>query len=231
MRNITIQKRSQQHGAVLAIGLILLLIITIMGYTGMKGTMLQERMAAGLHNRSLANSGSHSALREGEEFLYNLIENTNGVNVAGTPNGALFNIYSLYQQVGVPSSGDNAIAAAFKANDWTAIGGTAVSNTNYTTISEEGAALTVQPQYIIQHVRDTDMLASPFGGVGATAGEATHEFGSSGSGGSGSSGSGGGGGTVQDTYLITAKSRSGDGNSYAIAQTVYTAVTSSSPTN
>ncbi|TDR18422.1 pilus assembly PilX family protein [Marinicella litoralis] len=228
MRNTNMQLKTHQQGAVLAIGLILLLIITLMGYTGMKSTMLQEKMAAGLHNRSLANSGSHSALREGEEFLYNLIENTNGVDVVGTPNGALFNIYSMYQQVGVASSGENTIAAAFKNNDWTATGGTATSK-DYTAVTEKGAALSVQPQYIIQHLRDTDVIASPFGGAAASGG-ATHEFGATGSGGGGSS-VGSGAGTVQDTYLITAKSRSGDGNSFAITQTVYTAVTSSPPTN
>ncbi len=228
MRNLNMQSLQQQQGAVLAIGLILLLIVTLMGYTGMKSTMLQEKMAAGLHNRTLANSGSHSALREGEEFLYNLIENTNGVDVVGTPNGSLFNIYSMYQVVGDPTSGDNTIAAGFKNNDWTATGGTATAK-DYTTITDKGAALSVQPQYVIQHLRDTDLIASPFGGA-AAGGQATHEFGATGTG-SGGGSAGGGGGTVQDTYLITAKSRSGDGNSYAITQTVYTAVTSSPPTN
>ncbi len=228
MRNLNMQSIHQQQGAVLAIGLILLLIVTLMGYTGMKSTMLQDKMAAGLHNRSLANSGAHSALREGEEFLYNLIENTNGVDVVGTPSGALFNIYSMYEVVGNPASGDNTIAAAFKANDWTAVGGTGTEK-DYTNVTQKGAALSVQPQYVIQHLRDTDLLASPFGGA-STSGQATHEFGSTGAGGGGAGG-GGGGGTVQDTYLITAKSRSGDGNSFAIAQTVYTAVTSSPPTN
>jgi Tfp pilus assembly protein PilX len=233
MRNIKMNSIKRQQGVALAVGLILLLIITIMGYTGMKSTMLQERMAAGLHNRSLANSGAHSALREGEEFLYNLIENTNGVRPVGTPNGALFNIYSMYQIEGNSASGDNLFAAAFKSNDWTAGGGTETAM-DYTTITTKGAALSVQPEYIIQHLRDTDYFASPFGpGAGAGGGwGSTHEFGSGGgSGGGGGSSGGGGGGTVQDTYLITAKSRSGDGNSFAITQTVYTAVTSSSPTN
>ena len=220
-------KRNQQ-GAALAVGLILLVIITLMGYTGMKSTMLQEKMAAGLHNRSLANSGAHSALREGEKYVYGLIENTNGVDVVGTPDGELFNIYSMYQQPGVPSSGENVIAAAFKNNDWSAGGGTATTM-NYTTISQQGASLSVQPQFIVQHIRDTDIVASPFGGSGSD-GLPTHEFGASGSG-SGMGGSGAGSGTIQDTYLITAKSRSGDGNSFSITETVYTAVTHSSPTN
>ena len=41
-------KIKNQKGAVLAVGLILLLIITLMGYVGMKGTILQEKMAAAI---------------------------------------------------------------------------------------------------------------------------------------------------------------------------------------
>ncbi|MEZ5472565.1 MAG: PilX N-terminal domain-containing pilus assembly protein [Marinicella sp.] len=217
----------KQQGAALAVGLILLVIITLIGYTGMKSTMLQEKMAAGLHNRSLANAGAHSALREGEKFLYNLVDNTNGVKATGTPNGDLFNIYSMYQRVGDPTSGANVFAEAFKTNDWSTVNGTQTAK-NYTTITEPGAALRVQPEYIIQHIRSTDVIPGVFGGSSSSGG--THEFGDNGAG-SGGGGGGGGTGNVQDTYLITAKSRSGDGNSFAISQTVYTVVSSSSPTN
>lgn len=219
--NIKIIKR--QQGAALAIGLILLLVITLMGYTGMKGTMLQEKMAAGLHNKSLAAIGTHSALREGEAYLYNLVENTNGVAVQGTPAGSLSGIYSFYQTPGEPLSGDNNIAAAFKNNDWSAAGGTETAF-SFTGVTELGAALSDEPQYIIQHIRETSKVPSAFGGYLGIGG-GTQEFGA-GSGG-GSPGTTG----IQDTYLVTAKSRSGDGNSYAINETVYTVVSSSSPTN
>lgn len=226
--NLTTTHKNQQ-GAALAVGLILLLIITIMGYTGMKSTMLQERMAAGLHNRSLANAGAHSALREGEKFLYNLVDNTNGVQATGTPTGELFDIYSMYQVVGDPTSGKNTIVESFKQNDWSATSGTETT-TDFTAITEDGASLSVQPQYIIQHVRDTTQIPSVLSPGLVGTGNATHEFGSAGNGGGSGSGAGGSG-NVQDTYLITAKSRSGDGNSFAITQSVYTVVSSSSPTN
>jgi type IV pilus assembly protein PilX len=228
IRNLKLQSVQRQQGAALAIGLILLVIITLMGYTGMKSTMLQEKMAAGLHNRSLANTGAHSALREGEKFLYNLVDNTNGVQATGTPTGALFNIYSMYERVGDPTSGENAIVQDFKQNSWTSTAGTETVE-DYTSISALGASLSVQPQYVIQHIRSTADIPGVFGG--SSNGGITHEFGSSGSGGGGSGSGTGGSGNVQDTYLITAKSRSGDGNSFAISQTVYTVVSSSSPTN
>jgi len=75
----------KQTGAALVVGLILLLIITLMGYSTMKGTMLQEKMAAGIHNRILAYGGANSALRDGEGFLYNLIDSTNGCLLYTSP--------------------------------------------------------------------------------------------------------------------------------------------------
>lgn len=233
MKTYHVKSINKQKGAALAVGLILLLIITLMGYTGMKSTMLQEKMAAGLHNKALANLGAHSALREGEKFLYNLIDNTNGVQATGTPNGNLFKIYSMYQEVGDPESGKNITVEQFKGNDWTTVSGTETQY-SFTGITQKGAALSVEPQYMIQHIRNTAQDGSIFssGGSSSNGSGTTHEFGAGGGSGSGGGGGGSGGsGTNQDTYLITAKSRSGDGNSFSIVESVYTVVTSSSPTN
>lgn len=207
--------RTHQNGAALAVGLILLLIITLMGYTGMKGTILQDKMAAGLKNRSLAYSGAQSALRAGEQFLYNLVETTNGVVIEGTAAGSLSNIYSLYNTPGDPTSGLNNTVEAFKANDWSTSG--SEPGHNYTTASVIGSALSVQPEYMIQHIRGTT-------GGGAGGATQTVEFGSYGAG-----GGGGGSSPQQSTFLITAKSRSGDGKSFAMMESVYTAVPNSSP--
>lgn len=229
MKNRNIQK---QQGAALAVGLIILVIVTLMGYTGMKSTMLQERMAAGLHNRSLANSGAHSVMREAEEYLFNLIEDTNGVVVRGDPTGSNdFKIYSMYNNPGIPSSGLNTTIENFKENDWSSTTGTEAEFL-FTGITAKGAALSVQPQYMVQQLRETWTAPSPFGGAGTIGSSgSTHEFGGGGSSSGGSNSTGAGGGGNQDTYLITAKSRSGDGNSYSISESIYTVVTSSSPTN
>lgn len=211
MRNAN---RKHQQGAALAVGLILLLIITLMGYTGMKGTILQDKMAAGLKNRSLAQSGAQSALRAGEQYLYNLVETTNGVVIEGTAAGSLSRIYSLYNNPGVPSSGLNNTVEAFKSNDWSTAGTEPAHN--YVSASVLGSALSVQPEFMIQHIRGTTG-----GGAGGSGG--TVEFGNYGAGG------GSGSSPQQSTFLITAKSRSGDGKSFAMMESVYTAVPNSSP--
>lgn len=205
--------RMQQQGAALAVGLILLLIITLMGYTGMKGTILQEKMAAGLKNRSMAYAGAQSALRAGEQFLYNLVETTNGVVIEGTAAGSLSNIYSLYNTPGEATSGLNSTVESFKKNDWSTSGST--PGHDYTASSYIGSSLSVQPEFMIQHIRGTSL-----GGGGLNQ---TVEFGNYGSGG------GSGSSPEQSTFLITGKSRSGDGKSFAMLESVYTAVPNSSP--
>lgn len=209
----------KQEGAALAIGLILLVVITLMGYTGMKGTMLQEKMAAGLHNRSLAQGGANSALRAGESFLYNLVANTNGVVVEGTPNGELFKIYSYYSEPGNPESGVNPIIEDFIERDWGSSAGT-IHTEDFVNISALGASLARNPEYLIYNVKSP---ASP--GGGAASGSATQEFGS----GSSASNGGGGASEQQTSYIVTGKSTSGDGNSMTIVQSLYTVVGSSNP--
>jgi len=220
MRNITSHNLAKQQGAALAVGLILLLIITLMGYTGMKGTMLQEKMAAGLHNRSLANAGANSALRAGEDFLYNLVENTNGVIPQGTPNGVLQGIYSRLATD--PSDEDdfldptdplNPTVVAFKQQNWLHPAG--VEHTfDFTTINNNGALYST-PVYIIEEIS---------GVSGAL--DNTQSWGNLG----GGSGGGSAGNNLRN-YLITGKSMSGDGKTISLVQSTYTVVPSSSATN
>ncbi len=56
----------QQQGAVLVVSLIMLLIITLFGITGMQSTVLEEKMAGNMRNKSIAFQAAESALRNGE---------------------------------------------------------------------------------------------------------------------------------------------------------------------
>lgn len=55
-----------QSGAVLAISLIMLLLLTLIGTTSMSGTSLEEKMAGNLRDRNLAFQAAESALELGE---------------------------------------------------------------------------------------------------------------------------------------------------------------------
>ncbi|RXR08526.1 pilus assembly PilX family protein [Pseudoxanthomonas composti] len=55
-----------QQGVSLLVVLILLLIMTLLGLAAMRGSILQERMAANLTDRNLAFQAAETALRDGE---------------------------------------------------------------------------------------------------------------------------------------------------------------------
>lgn len=55
-----------ERGAVLIIGLVLLLALTLIGVTAMRGTTMEERMAGNLRDKSLAFEAAEAALRAAE---------------------------------------------------------------------------------------------------------------------------------------------------------------------
>jgi type IV pilus assembly protein PilX len=61
-------KKSQQ-GAVLIIGLIMLLLLTIIGMSSIRGTDLQERMAGNARDHNVAFQAAEAAVRNGESYL------------------------------------------------------------------------------------------------------------------------------------------------------------------
>lgn len=58
-----------QSGAVLIVALIILLLLSIIGVSGMRGVGLQENMAGNLRDGNLALQASEAALREGENYV------------------------------------------------------------------------------------------------------------------------------------------------------------------
>jgi type IV pilus assembly protein PilX len=67
MKNL--QHNSKQSGAVLFVSLILLLIMTLLGITGMQTTILEEKMAGNSRNTNQAFQSAEAALRRSEAWL------------------------------------------------------------------------------------------------------------------------------------------------------------------
>jgi len=59
----------KQRGAILIVALIFLVVMTMLILASTRGTVMQERMAANLYDRSLAFQAAEAALREGERFV------------------------------------------------------------------------------------------------------------------------------------------------------------------
>lgn len=58
-----------QRGAVLIVGLIMLLLLTIIGLASIRGSELQEQMAGNMRDHNQAFQASEAALRYGEGYL------------------------------------------------------------------------------------------------------------------------------------------------------------------
>jgi len=59
---------TSQTGAVLVIGLIILVVLTLLGIQGMRTNVAQERMASNMRERNVAFQAAESALRVGESL-------------------------------------------------------------------------------------------------------------------------------------------------------------------
>lgn len=72
----------KEEGAVLIIGLIMMLLLTIIGLASIRGTDLQERMAGNMRDRNLAFQSAEAGLRAGELVGFGLtgtaVPNANG---------------------------------------------------------------------------------------------------------------------------------------------------------
>lgn len=63
--------KNAQRGVALVVALVLLLVATLIGLAGIRGTNLQERMSANMYDRSLAFQRAEAALRDAERAITN----------------------------------------------------------------------------------------------------------------------------------------------------------------
>ena len=77
---------TRQTGAVLVVSLMLLVIMTLIGVTAMRSTILEEKMAGNSRNSMLALQTAETALLDGEDYLANEI-NSLAVAFDGTQLG------------------------------------------------------------------------------------------------------------------------------------------------
>jgi type IV pilus assembly protein PilX len=59
----------QRGAATLIMVMVLLVVITLIGLSGMRGTVMEERMSASTRDRGLAFQAAEAALRAGEDFV------------------------------------------------------------------------------------------------------------------------------------------------------------------
>ncbi len=166
MHRIEIRGPARQRGVVLAVGLILLLVMTLVMLVAMSGSILQERMAGAMRNESMADVGADSALRDGELWVWNRIVAAGG--------------QLTVSDSGFPLKPESTQAKSFRDGyAWVAGGssyGTAGSSISFPDSDYYRMAQT--PAYIVEglgQVDSTDSVES-HGGSGNTLNESLHYY-------------------------------------------------------
>lgn len=130
-----------QRGAALAVGLFFLVILSLALVVSFRASILQERMAGGLRNVSLASQGAETALRSGENWFWDWVVR-NGRRPMGPGETAFVRLPAPIEDTGAVND--------FRTDpEWIAdgepYGDAAVATT-------PGAELAQEPLYIIETI-------------------------------------------------------------------------------
>lgn len=130
------ERPQRQDGVALFIALVVLLIITVLGISGLQTTSMEERMAAGARDHDIAFQSAEAALAQGEAFVEGL----------GPGGLAQFtsNSNGLYDTA--PAAGE---PDRWETVDW--------SSGSIPTVGTSIAGVVSQPKYIVEHM--TTLLA------------------------------------------------------------------------
>lgn len=190
-----------QHGAVMIVALIFLLLMTILAVSASGNSLLQERMSGGLRNAQQAQMSAETALRGAEWKLWSSSYSEGShLQCGATVPGECYTF-----------DADNPIVAVVKFRTqagWVTDGATIYkgsgSEMDYTSLAN--GKLAKNPLYIIE-----DMGAELPPGVSG----GLHE--------SGSTGSDGATSTAPHIYRITARASGGSANTVRVLETTFSA--------
>jgi type IV pilus assembly protein PilX len=198
----------RQSGAALAVGLVFLVVLSLSLVMSFRASILQERMAGGFRNESLAENAAESALRAGENWLWDWI--------VANPNRALRQDERPF--VHAVSTLDVDAQSFRQTREWSAdgaeYGDTTIADTSY-------GVLAHQPRFQIE-VIGTEGRSG--GGGGGGTGEArtlvTHL--SLGGGYAGSAGGSGGSAGIIEYYRITSRGAGGTEGVVRVLESTFT---------
>jgi len=121
--------KQSQSGSVLIISLIVMLVLTILGVSGMKSSVMEEKMAGNMRDSQLAFQSAEATLREAERYIEANIVSINNFDTNGSDG-----LYDKSQQ----KLWDN---ISWNNSD-------SLEFTNFST----NYAINTPPRYIIQHL-------------------------------------------------------------------------------
>jgi type IV pilus assembly protein PilX len=146
----------KQSGSVLFISLIVLLVLTLIGITGMRTSIMEEKMAGNMRDNELAFQAAEAALRDAEKYIKDNVISTTAFDADGSD--------------GLYNRSDDRI--------WENITWTDTDSLKYTgfdSATTTGVNVTSAPRYVIQHLASVgsavDKLNQGNYGQGTGAGE------------------------------------------------------------
>ena len=206
------QPRAQrQRGVVLIVALIFLVLLTILALSASGRSLLQERMAGGLRNTSLADMAAETTLRGVEWKLW-----TSTTKLTSAPllcgSGVLAGNCYRYDPSNSALYGAAGIVTKFRNGTGWITTGTATykgadNGTDFTALSgnQKTGALANNPVYLIEDM-GTELPPGASGGL--------HESGSNGT---------GAGSTSRHVYRITARATGADANTVRVMESTFAA--------
>ncbi|WIG56337.1 MAG: hypothetical protein OJF61_002125 [Rhodanobacteraceae bacterium] len=212
--------RRAQHGAVLLVALVFLILLTLLAIGASSGSLLQQRMVTATRSAQLATMSGDTALRGAEWNIWNYFSQVQGGSFCARgsidpTNGCVYydpSIAALYGTAGTITqfrTGNNAWLTGTGIT-YKGAGGSGYTNQTGTlaTLSLKTSNLAQNPQYVIE---DMGMLRAPGAGL-------LHE-----SGVTGPNSGAPGGNIVLDVYRITARATGGTNNTVRVVQSTFDA--------
>lgn len=125
-----------QKGAVLVVSLIILLLMTIIGVTSMRTTIMEERMAGNMRDRMLAFESAEAGLKFAQDFIESNVVSLGSFDDDGSD--------GLYDD-SVPQDKTKNI---WEVIDWT---GSDAGNNNKAISGSAMTGINTAPRFVIQH--------------------------------------------------------------------------------
>ena len=120
-----------QQGVALIVALILLVVVTLVGLAAVRGTIVQNRMAANLYDREIAFQSAEAAMRAAQD----LIGNDTGVIARNCQAASQFCYSNPFNDPNLPASAIQTVAQGTGAGQYTA-----------------SSAVGGQPQFVIENM-------------------------------------------------------------------------------
>lgn len=154
-------RSNRQHGLVLIVGLVMLLLMTIIGLSAIRGSNLQELMVGNMRERNQAFQTAEAGLRVAESSIDSLVNNP-------------FNGNGIWSDLNVPGAPRNPVFM-WEGDVWeTAANSIEVSNTELTEAEDGSTTSTTlyssKPRYVVERMAIPIGAASEAEGSGVGVG-------------------------------------------------------------